>query len=1455
MSKYFYKIWLCAISLLLSVSAWTQTADVNKGCSPLTVNFTAPAGSTSWYWDFKDGGSSNIQNPSNIFTSPGTYLVEFRNTPNGPVVGSVQVVVWPKPDVVISATPETGCVPLTVQFQDNSTFQGDIQILNRSWVFGDGGSAGNFINPTHLYNTAGNFAVSLELTTNYPSCNITALFADKVKTAAKPTATFTTTPNPAQSCTPPLTVTIANNSTGQAPLSYNWNFGNGNTSTLANPPAQTYTQTGIFPIKLKVTNILGCIDSSTVNVRIGAPKADFYAADTTPCLNKLVAFINTSDPGLYLWNFGPNAIPATSTFFNPTVKFTATGPQTVTLTVTSAGGCIGVITKTIVVDQADASFTMTPNYSCFDPAAIALNATSPAANFWQWSFPYFGGSSIKTPTYTWSNPDTTGYTSLGPFKDSIQLIVGNPSGCRDTLKQLLTIWPPNARFMPNIANGCGPLAVTFADSSFSNEPIVQWTWLFGDGSPNLVQTNGNNVNHTYTQPGEYEVRLIIRNSAGCIDTSYAVVIEVGAPLTADFTVDQTVLCPGDTVQFNALITDPRIDAWHFYSDNNRQWHCAQDQNPLWVYNAQAGVLDDVSLMVEYNGCFNTLTKNDLLTLNGPIARLHYKTTCENSLSFDFTDESTGATAVSWNLGDGTTSTLPNLTHVYDSAGTYQVILTAVNTDTGCPISTDTATVYATQLQADFELPYYICGGQEYQLDGIASTDVNASCYKGYTWYFSFQRPIRTDEGSIPFIFPESGPQTVALEVQDINGCLDTIRQDIKVFFTYPKFEVSDTLICRPGTVQFFDQSTADTTLTGWSWDFGDLTPPVTDQNPTHTFTNPPPAGADHYTVTLTVTDKLGCSHQFSREIKLYTPISNIFVSPSANTCVGNPVTFVASDFAGGGSSLSWQWSFGDGGTATGQSAAHTYLAHGTYTVTLTYTEIGSGCMGTALREVNAQSYPQAAFTTNVDNQSIICYPQNIQLTNTSVTDYALSTTWNLGNGQLTFGNNAATVFPKGTWTVTMVTATSYGCSDTTQRTFTVVGPEGTFEMDKTFICLGDVINFNLKDTVDISSFSWSFGDGTTADNINPVSHAYDFFPPSGSTVAKLILRGEDDACSFTVSKVINFSKINAAFSVAQTPVCFGAEHEFVNNSTEDDLWQWNFGDGTTDNTEAPSHEYDAVGDYTVTLIVTDQPLGCKDTLTQVVNVAGLPNFEAVGATVCAGDTAMIGLLQPVPGATYTWTPANTVLNPKNQATVKVSPTATTIYTVSVVVDSSGCMDSDTALVFVPGMYPGAQNLDTLVEKGQPVMLPVTLTPGYIFTWEPSNPGPSLTVTPQDSSLHYTLTVTDPYGCVESVFEFHVRVFPQNLRFPNAFTPGNDENNEVFTMIPDGERGLIDINYLKIYSRWGQLIYEGSGTDATVGWDGNYQGKPAPVDVYIWKASATYKTGRVEMFTGEVTLIR
>jgi gliding motility-associated-like protein len=150
---------------------------------------------------------------------------------------------------------------------------------------------------------------------------------------------------------------------------------------------------------------------------------------------------------------------------------------------------------------------------------------------------------------------------------------------------------------------------------------------------------------------------------------------------------------------------------------------------------------------------------------------------------------------------------------------------------------------------------------------------------------------------------------------------------------------------------------------------------------------------------------------------------------------------------------------------------------------------------------------------------------------------------------------------------------------------------------------------------------------------------------------------------------------------------------------------------------------------------------------------------------------------------------------------------------------------------------------------------VAFNPAYTFNWSPANPGNPAIVTPGDSTLHYMLTVTDASGCVQSEFEFFVRVFPQKVIVPNAFSPQGDNVNDVFQLIPDGEKGYVGVNFLRIYNRWGQKIFEGTGTDATVAWDGNYKGEPAPVDVYIWTASVKYQTGRVEHLRGEVTLLR
>ncbi|MCB0532351.1 MAG: PKD domain-containing protein [Lewinellaceae bacterium] len=1448
------RITLTLLTLLQTAFLVAQTADITTGCAPLEVKFTPPAGAMSYFWTFNDGGTSNLASPSNIFTTPGTYDVEFRTSPADPVLGTVTVTVYPKPEVGITAVPESGCIPLSVLFTDTTQLAGDIQVTMRSWVFGDGFN-GIGISPNHIFNSVGNFTVSLELTTNYSTCNVTQVFTDKIRTGVKPNVNFTTIPTPPVACTPPLNVLFTNITTGgSGSLTYQWSLGNGNTSNLVDPPAQTYTQNGTFTVTLVATDAIGCSASTTRQVVIGQPTADFVVDDTL-CLSEPVLLNNTSSVGSYSWNFGPNAIPLGSTLKNPVVSFSTPGQQTITLTVTTAGNCSSTVTKTIIVDQANAAFTVSPMYSCGDPTIFNFTATSPFASAWEWTFSDSSTADVKNPTFEWTTPDTTGYTSLGLWLDTVYLKVTNPSGCMDEFFLVDSIWRPNARFIPNKQHGCAPLTVMFADSSISNEPIVEWTWLFDDGTAPLVNNTNDPPTHTFTQPGEYNVLLVIRNSAGCVDTSYAILIEVGEPIAGDFTADKFEVCPGESVQFTNLTNDPRVDAWHFSSESDRLWHCFQDENPVWHYNSEAGPMD-VSLTTEYNGCFFTVTKDDFVLVKGPVAQLHYKTTCDNTLEFEFTDESYDATQLTWYLGDGDSSLLSSFVHTYAMPGAYTVILKAENPGSGCPISYDTATVYPTILQADFELPDTICGGTPQLLDATKSLGVNAICFKGYTWYFSFQRPIRTDKDTMEFLFGPSGLQTVWLEVEDINGCKDTLQQDLVIHNRTPEITVDKDTICIPSTVMFTDLSTADLPIVSWEWDFGDGNT-STDQNPTHTYTTQPPNG-QFFEVKLEIRDAFDCPGYANLNVYVYKPVSNILTLPQPpNICAGESISFTATDYTTHGSNLSWSWNFGNGQTSTAQGFSATYPNAGQYTVNVEFTEIATGCKGTNTATVNVQGYPNASFTSNVDDLSIICYPQNMTLTNTSTAGSTLSYSWSLSNGLTSTQKDISTVFPKGTYTVTLVATTPFGCSSTATKSYTVVGPEGSFEMDKNVICKDDVITFSLKDTISVSSWSWSFGDGTTSNNVNPVAHAFTFRPPSNTTLVKLVLRGEDDACAITVEMPVNFSPVKADFQ-ATAGACAGSSVVFTNTSTQADLSSWSFGDGSTSQLLNPDHIFNETGSYIVKLVVTDLPLGCVDSVLKTINIAGL-DLEMFGdTTICPGDTVMIGLESPVlQNATYIWSPTNTILNPKDEAIVDVVPIQTTTYTLKVI-DEDGCQDEGTVTVNIPVGYTGTQDLDTLVAKGSMVELVVTPDPNYAFTWTPQQPGPDsdpFTTPALDSSVTYVLTVSDTFGCTERQFIFNIRVVPEDVYAPNAFTPDNDGNNDVFYLLADGDEELVQVLTLRIYSRWGELVYEGTGPLPTTGWDGRINGKNAPSDVYVWVAEVEFITGKREIHKGDLTLLR
>ncbi len=151
------------------------TGNPTSGDVPLLVNFTdqSSQGSsaiTSWSWNFGDGGSSSIQNPTHTYNSVGTFSVTLMVTDASGLSDSftrtsyitVNQAQFAPPTAEFSANPITGNAPLSVSFVDLST-PGDGAITNWNWSFGDGGSS-SIQNPTHTYNLAGTFNVSLTVT-------------------------------------------------------------------------------------------------------------------------------------------------------------------------------------------------------------------------------------------------------------------------------------------------------------------------------------------------------------------------------------------------------------------------------------------------------------------------------------------------------------------------------------------------------------------------------------------------------------------------------------------------------------------------------------------------------------------------------------------------------------------------------------------------------------------------------------------------------------------------------------------------------------------------------------------------------------------------------------------------------------------------------------------------------------------------------------------------------------------------------------------------------------------------------------------------------------------------------------------------------------------------------------------------------------------------------------------
>jgi PKD repeat protein len=349
--------------------------------------------------------------------------------------------------------------------------------------------------------------------------------------------------------------------------------------------------------------------------------------------------------------------------------------------------------------------------------------------------------------------------------------------------------------------------------------------------------------------------------------------------------------------------------------------------------------------------------------------------------------------------------------------------------------------------------------------------------------------------------------------------------------------------------------------------------------------------------------------------RLNLPIVAAPAPPVANfTFSANGLTVLFTD-ASTGSPATYRWMFGDATESTEKSPAHTYPQAGTYAVSLVVTNAGGQSSKSQFVTVSLGAAPQAAFDFQVVGQQVNFVDRS--------TGTPTSWAWTFGDSASSTEQNPIHTYAKaGPYTVSLTAKNAAG-ENTASKVVTIGAPP---QADFDFQDAGLKVNFVDRSTGTPTSWSWSFGDGATSTEQNPV---YTYAAPGTYTVG---LKATNAAGSNSTSKVVTVTRGTAPVAKFAATVN-GNQVNFVDQSTGNPTaWAWTFGDGGTSAEQNPVHTYASAGSYTVTLKATNAA-GSNSASQVVVIAAGTPPKADFSFTV-NGFTA--NFLDRSTGSPTTW---------------------------------------------------------------------------------------------------------------------------------------------------------------------------------------------------------------------------
>jgi gliding motility-associated-like protein len=1441
----------CLIILLFNISIVSVfgitakfTYTKRSNCAPTPVEFinaSTTGTNVTYTWDFGLGAVISASDNSvkeQLYTRPGQYKVTLTVSDGSNTVStSTTITISQGPKANFAASPVHGCSPLLVNYNSTST-PGDSGIVSILWDFRNG-DYGNSNPIQYTYNTVGKYDVVLKVIDKNGCYDI--IESDSlINVVNKPIVSFKATDTFA--CTPPLNVSFINLSSGATYLTYKWDYGNGKTSTdLSN--SSVYNSTGSFDVKLTVTDQYGCKDSLVKKsyIKIGNGKGTISVYDSN---NKIVSKSSLCS-GTYKFVFSLNDLPDyTWTIRDKDKISTITGQNAITYLVQDTGtlkvsliygknsSCIDSISKTFKKSYIKAGFTSDTLF-CSIPQKVSFQNSSQNANNFSWYFAKKSFSVSDNALYTITKNDLPAETyqqlysrEINKIKLPFKLVATNGEGCTDSITKEITISFPVARFMPDKVSGCIPLQVSFSDSSKSIFTIDEYTYKIGSNL--ITAVNKTPVSYTFTSPGEYFVSEIIK-SGTCYDTSYAVKIVVGEKLTPDFTVSPTEVCNGGKIHIVGNSNNNSVvKSWQFKSVYLFDYNfTAKPDTSITVYSDTAGY-KNISLQINYNGCFSSITKNSIFKITGPTGNFVETFSCDSALVYHFKSKITPATSLAWNVDTAKYQNVDSVRYKFPASGNYTVKLTATDNSSTCTL-TRSKLIKVRQIKAGFTINDSIfCAGDTVKLNASSSEDYISSCYnEGFLWDFGDNSPSkRTFVTTYDHIYSSKGKFKILLVTKADNGCTDSTKKTVRVYRPAGSFTTDKKTGCLPSLAVKFNDTSTDTTIVNWVWNFGDQTTDTTKKiSVTHTYSS---TIQQTYNAALIVYDAYQCYSSTAIPITLIG-INSDFQADDNAICSGQTVTFNPVDK----DMNSLIWNFGDGNTSN-SSNKHTYNKQGQFSVSLTASK--GGCSDT-ITKTNYISVEKADANFSMTDSAFYCYPDTIYFVHNNLNGSpAVDRLWTFESHPLTGKNSDSvkyTYTKPGNYNARLTVTTLNNCKASNAKNIVIAGPTASFSFSPKKICYNEVVNFQLDSITNITSWKWLFGDGATSTD-NPASHRY---TSRGSIVPSILLMNKN--CNTTkLLDTLFISKTTADFYKLKDSlnICNGSKTDFLNRSTNSMYYSWELNNVVT-STENNLNGiiFSKTGDYYVklTAIGTDN---CIDSLTKTYTVIAGPDFSITGdSIICTGQDSINLTVKKETGWSIKWTPATGLGNPTAFTTAAL-PTNTITYT-ALVTNADGCSASKEKTIGVnqPVSYSRTPLSDTTINLGENIHLIILVNASNLtYSWSPNYNISCLNcynplVAPTNDVI-YKVEVKN--NCYDFIENFNIKVINDfYLEAPSAFTPNGDANNDIFKF----EKKNIKSFELKIFNRWGEIVF--STNIIQEGWDGSVNGHLQNIDTYVYMVKA------------------